>query len=249
MSPTLSSTADLGAALTTALVERGLDVQAVGLQQAQSVLGGPLLAIRLPLRAASGVEVAVVAVDRGQDQSGEQVVQALAQAAAGILGDLVAGDASIEAATALAPVLSAFTAPAEAGLVMRAGVPVGALLWAVDRRSPDTASTPSPAPVAAATEYPAVPAGAFQGMGHASMALLRDVHLDVSVELGRTVMTVSEVLELSVGSVVELDRAARAPVDIRVNGTLLAKGEVVVIDDEYAVRVTEILDPSAGPAT
>jgi flagellar motor switch protein FliN len=62
------------------------------------------------------------------------------------------------------------------------------------------------------------------------------------------VMTVAEVLELSVGSVVELDRAARAPVDIRVNGTLLAKGEVVVIDDEYAVRVTQILDPARGAA-
>jgi flagellar motor switch protein FliN/FliY len=73
---------------------------------------------------------------------------------------------------------------------------------------------------------------------------LINVALDVSVELGRTRVTLAEVLNFDVGSVVELDRAAGAPVDIRVNDTLLAQGEVVLVDDEYAVRITSIVDPS-----
>lgn len=71
---------------------------------------------------------------------------------------------------------------------------------------------------------------------------LVNVALEVSVELGRTRVTLADVLAYDVGSVVELDRAAGAPVDIRVNGTLLAHGEVVLIDDEYAVRITAIVD-------
>jgi flagellar motor switch protein FliN/FliY len=71
---------------------------------------------------------------------------------------------------------------------------------------------------------------------------LANVSLDVSVELGRTRVSLAEVLSYDVGSVVELDRPAGAPVDVRVNGTLLAQGEVVLIDDEYAVRITAIVD-------
>ncbi len=71
---------------------------------------------------------------------------------------------------------------------------------------------------------------------------LVNVALEVSVELGRTRVTLADVLEYDVGSVVELEQAAGAPVDIRVNGTLLAHGEVVLIDDEYAVRITAIVD-------
>ncbi|MCP4223861.1 MAG: flagellar motor switch protein FliN [Actinomycetia bacterium] len=78
-----------------------------------------------------------------------------------------------------------------------------------------------------------------------SLDKLVNVGLDVSVELGRTSVTLAEVLEYDVGSVIELDRAAGAPVDVRVNGMLLAQGEVVLIDDEYAVRITAIFDPQA----
>ena len=73
--------------------------------------------------------------------------------------------------------------------------------------------------------------------------LLRDVEMGISVELGRTRMSIQEVLGLAPGSVLELDRAAGSPVDVFVNGTLLARGEVVVVDDEYAVRVTEVVGP------
>ena len=71
--------------------------------------------------------------------------------------------------------------------------------------------------------------------------LLRDVEMGISVELGRTRMTVQEVLALAPGVVLELDRAAGSPVDVLVNGTLMARGEVVVVDEEFAVRVTEVV--------
>ena len=75
------------------------------------------------------------------------------------------------------------------------------------------------------------------------MNLLRDVTMGVSVELGRTRMTVRELLALTPGMIVELDKAAGAPVDLLVNGTLMARGEVVVIDEEFAVRISEIVTP------
>ena len=75
------------------------------------------------------------------------------------------------------------------------------------------------------------------------MNLLRDVTMGVSVELGRTRMTVRELLALTPGMIVELDKAAGAPVDLLVNGTLMARGEVVVIDEEFAVRISEIVSP------
>ncbi len=76
-----------------------------------------------------------------------------------------------------------------------------------------------------------------------NVGLLNDVALSVTVELGRTRLTVSEMLELTVGSVVELDRPAGSPVDIFANGTLIARAEVVVVDDEYGVRIAEIIAP------
>ncbi|GAA4972184.1 flagellar motor switch protein FliN [Kineococcus glutinatus] len=78
-----------------------------------------------------------------------------------------------------------------------------------------------------------------------TMDLLRGVQMDVTVELGRTSMTVQELLALTSGSVVELDRAAGSPADILVNGQLIARGEVVVVDEDYAIRVTEIVVPGA----
>lgn len=75
--------------------------------------------------------------------------------------------------------------------------------------------------------------------------LLGDVEMEVTAELGRTTLTVRELLSLVPGSVVELDRIAGAPIDVLVNGTVIARGEVVVVDEEFGVRVTEILDPDA----
>jgi flagellar motor switch protein FliN/FliY len=73
------------------------------------------------------------------------------------------------------------------------------------------------------------------------MTLLHDVEMGVTAELGRTRMTVRDLLSLTPGAVVELDRAAGSPVDVLVNGTLIARGEVVVIDEEYGIRISEIV--------
>jgi flagellar motor switch protein FliN len=74
-----------------------------------------------------------------------------------------------------------------------------------------------------------------------TMDLLLDVQLDLSVELGRSAMPVKEVLQLGPGSVVELDKLGGEPVDVLVNGRLIARGEVVVVDENFGVRITEIV--------
>ncbi|MBS4024773.1 MAG: flagellar motor switch phosphatase FliY [Clostridia bacterium] len=73
--------------------------------------------------------------------------------------------------------------------------------------------------------------------------LLLDIPLQLSVELGKARKTIKEILELASGSVIELDKLAGEPVDILVNGKLIAKGEVVVIDENFGVRVTDIVSP------
>lgn len=87
---------------------------------------------------------------------------------------------------------------------------------------------------------PQAPLSVEQG----SMDLLLDVDLDMSVELGRTSVPVREVLQLGPGSILELDKLAGEPVDIMVNGKLIARGEVVVVDENFGVRVTEIASRS-----
>ena len=89
----------------------------------------------------------------------------------------------------------------------------------------------------------------LQAFGGADrLDLLSNVEMDVTAELGRTRMTVRELLSLTPGVVVELDRMAGSPIDLFVNGTLIARGEVVVIDEEFGVRITEIVSPGAGEA-
>jgi len=77
-----------------------------------------------------------------------------------------------------------------------------------------------------------------------NMSLLMDVPLQVTVELGRTSKKIREILEFGQGSVIELDKLAGEPVDILVNGKNVARGEVVVIDESFGVRITDILHPS-----
>ncbi len=74
-----------------------------------------------------------------------------------------------------------------------------------------------------------------------SMDLLRDVTLDLKIELGRTRMHLDEILQLRKGSVVTLDKLAGDPVDVYVNGRLVARGEVLVLNDNFCVRVAELV--------
>ncbi|HEY3244208.1 MAG TPA: flagellar motor switch protein FliN [Phycisphaerae bacterium] len=86
--------------------------------------------------------------------------------------------------------------------------------------------------------------GAGAANGSRSIDLLRDVHLRVRIELGRTRMAVQDVLKLGEGSVVELDKLAGDPVDVYVNDRLVARGEVLVLNDSFCVRVSEIISPA-----
>ena len=76
---------------------------------------------------------------------------------------------------------------------------------------------------------------------HRNLDMLLDIPLNVTVELGRTKQTVAEVLELTAGSIIELDKLAGEPVDVLVNHKLIAKGEVVVIEENFGVRVTDVV--------
>ena len=73
--------------------------------------------------------------------------------------------------------------------------------------------------------------------------MLLDVPLDVNVELGRTRMSIHDLLQLAPGSVVELDKVAGEALDILVNGRLVARGEAVVVNDKFGVRITDIVSP------
>src|SRR5271165_1337107 len=76
----------------------------------------------------------------------------------------------------------------------------------------------------------------------ADLRRLSEVAMELSVEIGRASMTVGETLDLRAGSIVTLDRLAGEPVDLLVNGTPIARGEVVVVDEQFGLRVTEIVE-------
>lgn len=77
-----------------------------------------------------------------------------------------------------------------------------------------------------------------------NLDLLLDVEIPIAVEVGRTQLSLEEVLRLVPGSVIALDKKAEEPVDLRVNGKLVARGEVVLVDDTYGLRITQIVDPA-----
>jgi flagellar motor switch protein FliN/FliY len=74
-----------------------------------------------------------------------------------------------------------------------------------------------------------------------NLNLVLDVPVSLSVELGCSQLPMRDVLQLNIGSVVQLDKAADAPVELSINGKLIARGEVVVIEDRFAVKITEII--------
>ena len=130
---------------------------------------------------------------------------------------------------------------------------------AVERQSyeyqPPTKSIPAPNINYNAPEPPRTPINVqpvqFQALEDAgfignreNIGLIMDVPLQVTVELGRTTKLIRDILEFGTGSIVELDKLAGEPVDVLVNGKIIAKGEVVVIDENFGVRITDIVHPS-----
>jgi flagellar motor switch protein FliN/FliY len=85
-------------------------------------------------------------------------------------------------------------------------------------------------------------AGGADPTSQVDLSRLSEIPMELSVEIGRTHMTVGETLDLCVGSVVTLERLAGETADLLVNGSAIARGEVVVIDEQYGLRITEILD-------
>jgi len=156
--------------------------------------------------------------------SSSDVLRPALESAASVLGVGVLGDNRVEDATEL------FTA--DEAVVFDLIGDAGIIGWFAIRESKNTFS-----------------AGRRSG-GDVSGKLgrIRNVEMALTVEIGRTRMSVRDVLSLEPGAVIELDRSAGAPADILLNGRLIAHGEIVVVDQDYAVRITQILDVAEGLA-
>ena len=85
---------------------------------------------------------------------------------------------------------------------------------------------------------------AFSSESNPNLDVILDIPVTISMEVGNAQMTIRNLLQLNQGSVVELDRLAGDALDVLVNGTLIAHGEVVVVDDKFGIRLTDIVSPS-----
>lgn len=125
--------------------------------------------------------------------------------------------------------------------------------------TPTVPARPAPAPAAPLTAPPtsqvrpvqfaplAEPGG--NGAGRGNIDLLLDVELKLTAELGQTRLSIREIMDLGTGSIVELNRLAGEPVDIMVNNTLIAKGEVVVVDEKFGVRILDVVSTAKRVAS
>jgi flagellar motor switch protein FliN/FliY len=176
----------------------------------------------------------------GAGQDGADLAEACEpalRAATGALGPVAGLDPETTTAAALPG-----AGDAAAVRVAVDGNPVAFLLLAVAAG----AGVPGPRRPADAGPAPGVPGGPAAATAH-GLELLRSVPMEVTAEIGRTRMTIQELLALTPGAVVELDRPVGSPADVLVNGRLFARGEVVVVDEDFAIRITEIVDATETP--
>lgn len=152
------------------------------------------------------------------------VLRPALEAAAAALGTGVLGDAGITDATALFadPDSTVFALGAE-------GTPVGWFAIRIRESGVIAGATPK-------TESSVI----------GNLGRISNVEMALTVEIGRTRMSIRDLLSLEPGAVIELDRSAGAPADVLLNGRLIAHGEIVVVDQDYAVRITKILDVAEG---
>lgn len=185
--------------------------------------------------------VAVVASFVGQS-SAELVV--IAEEA---VAEAMAGAAALTLAEALRPALEAASQRLGAGVLSAAEErPAGDALTGRDvRLFALTAGSGVQAWFGIRTVATAAPVSSAP-LTPGSMRVLYDVELTLTTEIGRTRMPLRDVLALTPGTVLELDRAAGSPADVMVNGRLVARGDVVVVDEDYAVRITEIVSETAA---
>lgn len=137
-------------------------------------------------------------------------------------------------APAPAPVAQPAPAPAPAPAPMPYGMPTG-MPMQMPQMAPQPAMNVQPAQFQAFTPEMAAM------IGQENISLIMDVPLEVTVELGRTSKTIHDILDFAPGTIIELDKIAGEPIDVLVNGKFVAKGEVVVIEESFGVRVTEII--------
>jgi flagellar motor switch protein FliN/FliY len=185
---------------------------------------------------------APAAAPAGADEDGADLAGACEpalRAATGALGPVAGLDPETTTAAALPG-----AGDAVAVQVAVDGTPVAFLLLAVAVAGvpgPRRPSDPGPVP-----GVPGGPGGTAATTAH-GLELLRSVPMEVTAEIGRTRMTIQELLALTPGAVVELDRPVGSPADVLVNGRLFARGEVVVVDEDFAIRITEIVDATETP--
>lgn len=109
------------------------------------------------------------------------------------------------------------------------------------------ASVPAPQPEAAATTAPATtPAASAPASADNNLDLLLGVDLNLTLRFGQRTLTLREIMDLSSGSIIELDRQVQEPADLLLGDKLIAKGEVVIVDGNYGLRITEVSDPQPG---
>jgi flagellar motor switch protein FliN len=172
-----------------------------------------------------------------------RAVQPALEAAVGTFGPVVVDPAMVMDATAALDAMAGTGAAIYVPLLD--GTTVRAMLALI------MGDRPTAEPVAVATAGTGVGVGTAVGAlagtgpapGRGGLDLLHDVEMEVTAELGRTRMTVRDLLSLSPGAIVELDRTAGSPADLLVNGRLIASGEVVIIDENFGLRITDIVIP------
>ena len=192
-----------------------------------------------------------------------QISSAMGEALASELGhpsDGIASEVATEAAAFPAPPFATFSAPLDLGDGFITELTIDFDVLAQHRLLPEpAAATPAAtavatAPAPAARPRPAkVEEGrpvAFTAMqptpvrpaapGHANLDLVHDVPLEISAVLGQTELSLREVVSMQTGSVFELDKLSTDPIDLYVNNILIARGEVVVVDDKFAVKISEL---------
>jgi flagellar motor switch protein FliN len=117
--------------------------------------------------------------------------------------------------------------------------------WSAAMAEQEGATRKAPITSGAAAQARAFPELSPEGAGTAAgrLDMIMDIPVQLTVELGRTKIAIRNLLQLAQGSVIELDRLAGEPMDVLVNGCLIAQGEVVVVNDKFGIRLTDVIAP------
>lgn len=179
---------------------------------------------------------------QGDDASSSEIdwAAAMAEQAAGTQQSNQA-EGLAQAADDWAAALAEQTAAENAQKAAAEANPGAEAVTAAQAEPAATQQNPQAAPAADTLFQPLVDTA---GDTHGDINMIMDIPVQLTVELGRTRLTIRNILQLGQGSVVELDGLAGEPMDIFVNGYLIAQGEVVVVDDKYGIRVTDIITPA-----